>query len=70
LFDPNYWMHHPPGDVRQFSKVLAAARVNRFGDDEDWRTPWETEAPPQAIIDYEFAQVRKSAENLKRLGLM
>lgn len=70
LFDPNYWTHHPPRDVRQFSKALAAARLNRFGDDENWRTPWETEAPPQAIVDYEYAQVRKSGENLKRLGLM
>jgi sugar phosphate isomerase/epimerase len=70
LFDSKYWIHHPPRDVRQFSKALAAARVNRFADDEDWRTPWEIEAAPQAIVDYEYAQVRKSAENLKRLGLM
>jgi sugar phosphate isomerase/epimerase len=70
LFNPAYWTHHPPRDIRQFSKALAAARVNRFSEDEDWRTPWETEGSSQAIVDYEHAQVQKSAQNFQRLGLM
>jgi sugar phosphate isomerase/epimerase len=70
LFNPDYWTHHPPGDVQQFSKALAAARVNRFADGDDWRTPWEKEAPPSEIVAYERAQVLKSAANLRTAGLM
>jgi len=70
VFDPNYWSHHPPCDVRQFSKAMAAARVNRFREEEDWRTPWEKEASAEEIVAYEIDQVKKSVENLRRLSLM
>lgn len=69
-FDPAYWTHYPPVDVRQFSKALATARVRRFGEEDDWRTPWETEAPAEQIVAYEMEQVRRSAENLRAMGLM
>jgi sugar phosphate isomerase/epimerase len=70
VFDPGYWTHHPPRAVEQFSKALAAARVNRYPEQEDWQTPWEKQATPEEIIAYEIAQVRKSAKNLQELSLM
>lgn len=70
VFDPAYWTHHPPREVRQFSKALAAARVRRYRDDEDWRTPWEQERPPAEIVAFELGQVERSAANLRALGLM
>ena len=70
LFDPGYWAHHPPHAVEQLSKVLRAARLNRYPEDQDWRTPWELEAPPDEIVKYELTQVRRSAENLRAMALM
>jgi hypothetical protein len=70
LFNPAFWTHHPPADVRQFSKALAAARINRFHEAEDWRTPWEKEEAPAQIAAYELEQVKKSAANLNSFGLL
>ncbi|HEY7118603.1 MAG TPA: sugar phosphate isomerase/epimerase [Tepidisphaeraceae bacterium] len=70
LFEPGYWTHRPAHPVEQFSKALAAARVKRFGEDEDWRTPWERGESPDRIVAYELAQVERSAANLRSLGLM
>jgi sugar phosphate isomerase/epimerase len=68
VFDPAYWSHYPPCPAERFSKALRAARVNRYREDEDWRTPWECEAPADEVIAYELAQVRKSADNFRTLG--
>jgi sugar phosphate isomerase/epimerase len=70
VFDPGYWRNHRPCEVERFSKALAAARVRRYREDEDWRTPWEREAGAEEIVKFELAQVEKSAANMRALGLL
>jgi hypothetical protein len=35
---------------------------------ESSATPWERQAAPDEIVAYELAQVRRSADNMKRLA--
>ena len=70
LFTPNWWRGYAPRDARALAETLAAARHNMLGEDEDVRTPWEREAPVEELIEYEQAQVRRSAANLRALGVM
>ena len=47
---------------------LAAARVNRLPDDADYRTPWE-KGDDASLADYELAMIRRSAANMRAVGL-
>ena len=47
---------------------LAAARLNPLPDDADYRTPWER-GDDGAIAEYELAMIRRSAANMRALGL-
>jgi sugar phosphate isomerase/epimerase len=69
LLTPDWWRGYPPKDAEALAACLLAARKNRLDDDAEWRTPWERGADDE-LIDYEIAQVRRSAENLRALGLM
>ena len=42
--------------------MLGHLRRVRIADDVDARTPWEMNAPPERLIDYEIAQVRRSVD--------
>jgi len=44
--------------------------VNRLGEDEDFRTPWERGETGDALVRYEREMMRTSAANLRALGLM
>ena len=66
---PEWWRGYRPQSAEAFARTLAAARVNRLADDEDYRTPWERQADTE-LVDYELAMIRRSAENIRRLGLM
>ena len=41
---------------------------NRLADDADFRTPWERDED-SAIADYELAMIRRSANNMRAIGL-
>jgi sugar phosphate isomerase/epimerase len=69
LLTPEWWHGYAPKPAEELAACLAAARRNRLPDDAEWRTPWEREADGE-LAAYELAQVRRSAENLKALGLM
>jgi sugar phosphate isomerase/epimerase len=69
LFTPEWWRGYAPKPAEDLAACLLAARRNRLADDAEWRTPWERKADGE-IAEYELAQVRRSAENLKALGLM
>jgi sugar phosphate isomerase/epimerase len=70
LFTADWWHGYAPKDASALAACLLAARRNRLADDADYRTPWEKQEDGQALVDYELGQVRKSAQNLKALGLM
>ena len=65
---PNGGASMPPKRAPALAACLAAARVNRLADDADYRTPWER-GEDDAIADYELAMIRRSAANMRALGL-
>lgn len=69
LFTPEWWHGYPPKQAEALAACLLAAQKNRFEPGEDWRTPWERNADHE-LAEYELGQYRKSAANLKALGLM
>jgi 3-oxoisoapionate decarboxylase len=70
LFTPEWWQGYPPVDARQLAAALRAAQVNALGADEDFRTPWERGIRGEELIGYEREMMRRSAANVRALGLM
>lgn len=69
LFTPDWWHGYAPRPAEELAACLLAARRNRLPDDADWRTPWERGADGE-LAEYELAMIRRSAANVKALGLM
>jgi sugar phosphate isomerase/epimerase len=69
LFTPDWWQGYAPRPAEALAACLAAARKNRLPDEADYRTPWERE-DDRALIAYELDMIRRSAANMKALGLM
>ena len=65
LFTPGWWRGYPPREGRELATAIGRLRTARIGDDESYETPWEIDAPPSEIVDYELSQVRRSAANMK-----
>jgi sugar phosphate isomerase/epimerase len=65
---PEWWSFYPPKPAPALAACLAAARVNRLADEADCRTPWER-GEDAAIADYELAMIRRSAGNMRAIGL-
>lgn len=70
LFTPDWWRGYPPVDARRLAAALRAAQVNRLGEDEDHRTPWERGVTGEALVRYERDMMLTSAANMRALGLM
>ena len=69
LLTPDWWRGYAPKSAEELARCLAAARVNRLPDDADYRTPWER-GDDGALVQYELDMIRRSAANMKSLGLM
>lgn len=69
LFTPDWWNGYPEKDARALAACLRAARRNHLPDDADFRTPWERGADGE-IGPYELDMIRRSAANMRALGLM
>lgn len=69
LLTPGWWHGYAPREAETLAACLLAAQRNRLPEGAEWRTPWERSADHE-LIDYELGQYRKSAANLKALGLM
>ena len=70
LFTPDWWTGYAPKQASALAAALLAAQRNKLADDADYRTPWEKQEDGDALINFELGQVRKSAQNLRALGLM
>jgi 3-oxoisoapionate decarboxylase len=70
LFTSAWWQGYPNTAAPELARCLEAARRNRLPDDADWRTPWELEADGETLVRYELEMIRRSASNMKALGLM
>jgi 3-oxoisoapionate decarboxylase len=70
LFTPEWWRGYPPVDARRLAAALRAAQVNRLEAGEDHRTPWERGVTGDELVRYERDMMRKSAANVRALGLM
>jgi sugar phosphate isomerase/epimerase len=69
FLNPAWWRGYAPSAAQALAAALAAARRNRLPDDADFRTPWER-GEDDKIEDYELAMIRRSATNMRALGLM
>ena len=65
---PEWWSFYQPKPAPAFAACLVAARVSRLADDDDARTPWER-GDDAAIVGYELAMIRRSAGNMRAIGL-
>jgi len=68
LLRSEWWNGYPAKSAPELAACLAAARVNRLPDDADACTPWER-GEDHAIETYELAMIRRSAANMRALGL-
>ena len=57
---------NPP---KELAACLQAARHNHLPEDADYRTPWER-GEDSALEAYELAMIKKSAANMRALGIM
>ena len=69
LFEPDWWQGYAPKPAAALAACLRAAQHNRLAEGSDYRTPWER-GEDHALVDYELAMIRKSAANMKTLGLL
>jgi 3-oxoisoapionate decarboxylase len=69
LFTPDWWQGYAPKGAEKLAACLLAARRNRLPDDADFRTPWEI-GDDHKLEEYELAMIRRSAANMKAIGLL
>lgn len=69
LFNPDWWNGYSPKSAHSLAACLLAAQTNRLSENTDYRTPWEMGADEE-LVDYELAMIRKSATNMKSLGIL
>ena len=70
LFTADWWNGYPAASASGLARCLQAARRNRLADDADFRTPWEHNADGPTLVRYELDMIRRSASNMKAIGLM
>ena len=69
LLTPEWWNGYPPSSAAALAACFAAARHRRLPEDADYRTPWER-GEDGALVAYELDQLRRSAANMKAIGIM
>jgi 3-oxoisoapionate decarboxylase len=69
LLTPNWWQGYPPLPASSLAACLRATRRNALPPDADYRTPWER-GEDAALVGYELDMIRRSAANIRALGLM
>ena len=70
LFTEDWWRGYPARDARELAVALGRLQHHRLGDGDDWRTPWEREAPHDELIAYEGDQLARSLAFVRARGWM
>jgi sugar phosphate isomerase/epimerase len=70
LFTRDWWHGYPPRDARELAIMVGRLRGRCLDDRADHRTPWEMHASPEIVMAYERAQITRSFDNLRTLGLL
>ncbi|MGJ8584150.1 MAG: sugar phosphate isomerase/epimerase family protein [Marinosulfonomonas sp.] len=69
LFNPDWWDGYAPKSAQSLAACLLALQRNKLSETGDHRTPWERGADDE-LVAYELDMMRKSAENMKQLGIL
>jgi sugar phosphate isomerase/epimerase len=69
LFTSDWWTDYPPRDARELGVLLGRLYARALSEDVDARTPWERGEDGPALAAFEMAQVRRSVENVRRIGI-
>ena len=64
-----WWQLYPPRDEAAVARCLAATTINPLPEDADYRTPWE-KGEDDRLVAYELDQIRRSAANMRALGIL
>jgi hypothetical protein len=67
LLEDDFWPGYPPRQVEEILPVLRLREREARPAAEDWRTPWEHEAAPEALIAYEPDEMERSVRYLRTL---
>jgi sugar phosphate isomerase/epimerase len=68
LFTAGWWQGYPPRAASELAVMLGRLREKCLRPDADYRTPWESNAPPEVVTAYERAQVQRSLTNVRARG--
>ena len=64
-----WWQLYPPRDDAAVARCMAATEINPLADDTDYHTPWE-KGEDDKLEAWELAQIRRSAANMRLLGIL
>jgi sugar phosphate isomerase/epimerase len=64
-----WWRLYPPRDEAAVARCMEAAKVNALAPDADYRTPWE-KGEDDRLEAWELDQIRRSAANMRALGIL
>jgi sugar phosphate isomerase/epimerase len=68
FFTGEWWNGYPPRDAREIASAIGRLRHRAFAGGDDFRTPWEAHASPDAIVAYERAHLERSVVNMRGMG--
>ena len=68
FFTSEWWNGYPPRDAREIAMAIGRLRHRALADGDDFRTPWEMHASPDAIVAYERAHLDRSVVNMRGMG--
>jgi sugar phosphate isomerase/epimerase len=68
-FTPEWWTGYPPREASELGMMLGRLRAGALPDAADYRTPWETGEDGATMMEFEMAQVRRSVDNVRSMGI-
>lgn len=68
LLEDGWWEGYPARDVREVVPALRLVAQHARPADQDWRTPWERDAPLEEVARYEREQFEASVRYLQSQG--